>query len=86
MSVVRYVVVSVAAGVLFGVMDGVIYANPWARRLFAAYAPIAKASVNVAAGVVIDLVYGFVLAGAFLLLYRSLPGKSGLAKGLSFVE
>lgn len=28
--------------------------------------------------------YGFVLAGVFLLLYTSLPGEIGLAKGVSF--
>ena len=40
--------------------------------------------MNVPAGIVIDLVYGFVLAGVFLLLRQSLPGQSGLVKGLSF--
>jgi hypothetical protein len=29
-------------------------------------------------------VYGFALAGIFLLLYKSLPGGAGLAKGISF--
>jgi len=32
----------------------------------------------------IDLVYGFVMAGVFLLLYKSLPGETGLVKGVSF--
>ncbi len=36
------------------------------------------------AGLVIDLVYGFLLAGLFLLLYPALPGPIGLVKGLSF--
>jgi len=31
-----------------------------------------------------DLVYGFVMAGAFLLLYQSLPGNAGWIKGVSF--
>jgi len=35
-------------------------------------------------GIVIDLVYGFVMAGVFLLLYRSLLGETGLLKGISF--
>ncbi len=35
-------------------------------------------------GIVIDLVFGFVMAGIFLLLYNSLPGETGLIKGLSF--
>ncbi len=32
----------------------------------------------------IDIVYGFVMAGVFLVLYRSLPGEAGLIKGISF--
>jgi len=82
--VTRYIVVSIASGVLFGILDGLINANPLAQRLYAVYKPIARASVNFLAGIVIDLVYGFVLAGVFLLLHQSLPGQSGLVKGLSF--
>lgn len=65
-------------------MDGLINANPLARRLYEVYKPIAKTSVNVPVGIAIDLAYGFVMAGIFLLLYGSLPGGTGLAKGLSF--
>ena len=32
----------------------------------------------------IDLVYGIIMAGVFLLLYKSLPGETGLLKGISF--
>jgi hypothetical protein len=81
---VRYAVVSIAGGLLFGMMDGLINANPLALKLFEVYAPIARETVNVPAGVVIDLVYGFVMAGVFILLYRCLPGKSGLVKGISY--
>ena len=80
----RYVVVSIASGILFGVMDGLIHGNPLAQKLFEVYQPIARTSVNVPAGVAIDLAYGFVMAGVFLLLYQSLPGKTGLRKGISF--
>lgn len=80
----RFVLVSVAGGLLFGVMDGVINANPLARGLFEVYRPIARTSVNAPAGIAIDLVYGFVMAGIFLLLYASLPGGSGWTKGVSF--
>ena len=80
----RYVIVSIVSGVLFGILDGLINANPLAQRLYDVYKPIAKTSVNFFAGIVIDLVYGFVLAGVFLLLHQSLPGQSGLVKGLSF--
>ncbi len=79
-----YIVVSVVSGILFGILDGVINANPLAQRLYAVYKPIARTSINPLAGIVIDLVYGFVMAGVFLLLYTSLPGETGLVKGVSF--
>jgi hypothetical protein len=81
---IRYIVVSIGSGILFGVMDGLINANPIAQRLYRVFEPIAKKSINVPAGVVIDLVYGFAMAGIFLLLHASLPGESGVLKGLSF--
>jgi hypothetical protein len=80
----RYVIVSLTSGILFGVLDAVINANPLAQRLYEFYRPIARASVNAPAGVVIDLAYGFVMAGVFLLLYDALPGGSGWRKGISF--
>ncbi len=79
-----YLIVSVVSGILFGVLDGLINANPFAIGLYEAYKPIAKTSVNMPAGMVIDLIYGFVMAGVFLLLYASLPGETGLVKGISF--
>ncbi len=80
----RYLLVSVGSGILFGLMDGFINANPLARRLYEVFKPIAKTSINVPAGLAIDLVYGFALAGGFLLLEGSLPGGTGLLKGLVF--
>lgn len=79
----RYVLVSVGSGILFGIMDGLINANPLARRLYKVFEPIAKKSINVPVGLVIDLIYGFALAGGFLLLESSLPG-AGIVKGLIF--
>ncbi len=79
-----YIIISVVSGVIFGVLDGVINANPLAQRLLKVYKPIAKTSVNPIAGILIDLVFGFVMAGVFLLLHNSLPGSTGLIKGVSF--
>jgi len=79
-----YIIVSVISGILFGILDGLINANPYATKLFEVYKPIAKTSVNFVAGMIIDLAYGFILAALFLLLYPSLPGESGFVKGVSF--
>lgn len=80
----NYAIVSVVSGILFGVLDALINANPMAQRLNIVYKPIAKTSINPIAGIAIDLVYGFVMAGLFLLLYQSLPGEVGIVKGISF--
>jgi len=82
--VLRYTVISLVGGLLFGVLDGVLNANPLARSFFDVYQPIARTSINVVAGMIIDLMYGFVLAGMFMLLSPALPGSSGLVKGLGF--
>jgi len=79
-----YIIVSIISGILFGVLDGLINANPVATRLFEIYKPIAKTSLNFVAGIIIDLAYGFILAALFLLLYPSLPGEAGLVKGVCF--
>lgn len=79
-----YIIISVISGILFGLLDAVINANPLAQRLYQVYKPIAKTSIKPLAGIVIDLVYGFVMAGVFLLFYNSLPGEIGLIKGVSF--
>jgi Family of unknown function (DUF6789) len=81
---IGYIIVSAVSGILFGILDGVIHANPLAQRLYEVYKPIARTSINPLAGIVIDLIYGFVMAGVFLLLYKSLPGETGLVKGVSF--
>lgn len=79
-----YIIVSVVSGILFGILDGLINANPLAQRLYAVDKPIARTSINPVAGIVIDLVFGFIMAGVFVLLYKSLPGETGLIKGVSF--
>jgi len=81
---IGYIIVSVVSGILFGILDGVINANPLAQRLYEVYKPIARTSINPLAGIIIDLAYGFIMAGIFLLLYESLPGITGLVKGVSF--
>jgi hypothetical protein len=71
-----FVIISIISGILFGLLDGLINANPLAQKLYKVYEPIA--------GIVIDLIFGFIMAGVFLLLYNSLPGASGMIKGVSY--
>jgi hypothetical protein len=80
----RYIIVSISSGIIFAVIDGFINANPLAQKLFEVYKSIAKNTVNIWAGIVIDLAYGFIMAGIFLLIFDALPYKSGVMKGLSF--
>jgi len=65
-------------------MDGIINANPLAQKMYKVFTPIARKSINPIGGILIDLVYGFAMAGIFLLLYTSLPGASGILKGLCY--
>ncbi len=80
----RYVSVSVVSGILFGIIDGLINANPFSQKLYAVYKPIARASINAPVGMAIDLAYGFILAAIFSRLYSNLPGNTGILKGLSY--
>jgi hypothetical protein len=51
----RYIIVGIASGILFGILDALINANPLAQRLYDVYKPIARTSVNFVAGILIDL-------------------------------
>ena len=84
MTMKRYILTSLVCGLLFGLLDALVNANPLARDLYAVYAPIARETVNMPAGILIDLAYGFLLTAIFLLLYPSLPGRNNLVKGLSY--
>jgi hypothetical protein len=81
---IRYILSGVGSGILFGLLDGLINGNAVAQRLYKVFEPIARKSISVPAGLAIDLVCGFAMAGIYLLLYGSLPGPSGVFKGLVF--
>lgn len=81
---ITYLLVSIISGILFGVMDGLINANSLAQRLYSVFKSITKTSLNIPAGIIIDLIFGFVMAGIFLILYNSLPSDIGVVKGISF--
>ena len=79
-----FILISIISGILFAMMDGLINANPYAQKLMECYKPIVKTSINVPAGIAIDLFYGFAMCGIFLLIYDSLPTDSGIIKGLVY--
>lgn len=81
---VNYIVVSLASGIIFGILDGIINANPLAKKLKDSFKTIRRKSINIPAGFIIDIFYGFIMAGAFIVLYNSLPGASAFVKALFF--
>lgn len=81
---IRYIVASVLTGVLFAILDSVINGNPLAVKLMECYKPIAREGINIPAGIAIDLVYGFVISGVYLLLIPVLPAGSWFIKGVVF--
>ena len=75
---------AVGSGLLFAVLDGLLNANPLARRLYRTYDAVAKERANIPAGFAIDVAYGFAMAGLFKTLFNCLPGEAGILKGLCF--
>jgi hypothetical protein len=81
---IRFIITAILTGLLFGILDGLINGNPYAIKLMECYKPIAKQSLNISAGLIIDLVYGFAISGLFFLLFPVLPTESGIIKGITF--
>jgi hypothetical protein len=80
----RFVITAVLSGILFGTMDGFIHGNPYAAKLMECYKPIAKQTINIPAGLIIDLLYGFVISGIFLFISPVLPTEIGIIKGITY--
>ena len=80
----RYVVASIAIGVIFILLDALVNANPLAEQAYAVFAPIVRPGTDIVPAIAIDLAYGFALSGIFVVLYRALPGGNQLLKGFSF--
>lgn len=81
---IRFITISILGGLLFALLDSVINANPMAQNLMECYKPIAKTSINIPVGIAIDIFYGFVMCGIFLMLYQSLPSGNPIIKGLEY--
>ncbi len=81
---IRFIIISIVSGILFAFLDGLINGNPFAQQLMECYKPIAKPLVNIPVGIAIDIIYGFVMCGIFLLIYGSLPSENPLVKGIIY--
>jgi len=81
---IRYLTISALSGIIFAILDAVINANPLAQKLMSSYGPLAKTSLNLPAGIMIDLFYGFVMCAIFLLVYNSLPSENAVIKGVIY--
>jgi hypothetical protein len=55
-----------------------------ATRLLDEFSPIAKSTINIPAGVLVDFIFGFGISAIFLLIRDSVPGKSRIMKGINF--
>jgi len=82
-SSIRIAAVGLSAGFLFAVADALLNANPLARRLYEAFRPIARESVNATLGLAFDLIAGLAMAILFVVLAPALPGGT-LGKGIAF--
>jgi hypothetical protein len=80
----RYIVAAVLTGILFGTMDGLINGNPYAVKLLECFNPIARQTINVPTGVLIDLFYGFAISGIFIIIMPVLPAESAIIKGMIY--
>lgn len=81
---IRFIIAAILTGLLFGIMDGLINGNPYAMKLMECYKPIAKQTINVPLGLLIDLFYGFVISGIFIIIMPALPTEIGIIKGLTY--
>ena len=80
----RFIIAAILTGILFGAMDGLINGNPYAVKLMECFSPIAKQTINVPIGLLIDLFYGFIISGIFIIIMPALPTESGIIKGLTY--
>ncbi len=79
-----FLLLCVLAGLLMALLDGILNANPFAARMYAAYQPIARPRMNIGAALAIDITQGILMGVIFIIIHNSLPGGSELLKGLSF--
>ena len=70
-------------GIVFAILDGLLNANPVARRVYAFYRPIARQSVNAPLGLSFDILSGVVMGMLYVALMPALAGRP-VVKGAAF--
>jgi hypothetical protein len=80
----KFLIIGLVSGVLFIVLDMITNVNPFALKLMEDYKPIARKKVNTVLAMSVDIMYGFVLTGIYLLLKNSLPADSFLQNILQY--
>lgn len=81
---IQFVVASLVTGILFGILDGLINGNPLAVRLLECYKPVARQSINITAGFIIDLLYGFIISAVYIAVSPVISSGSWVIKGLLY--
>jgi hypothetical protein len=81
---IRFIIAAILTGLFFGIMDGFIHGNVYAVKLMECYKPLARPSINIPLGLMIDLFYGFVITGIFIFILPVLPSEYGLINGLLY--
>lgn len=83
MNIKRLLVASLVIGILFIIFDMLtaVSTNP----IFSSYSglPIWKTPPNILAGLIFDLINGFILVAVYTIIYNGIPGL-GWEKGLSY--
>lgn len=71
---VRYSLISVLAGSIMLVFDVVFVNNEFARRISIPLDPIRRKKNTFTRNLAVNISFGFIFAGFYLMSYRSLPG------------
>ena len=79
----RVLLVGASGGLLFALLDGLLFGSPLAQQMEQAFRPISRRRVIVPLGVAIDIVASIIMAFVFALFSPLLPAGAAAA-GLAF--
>ncbi len=79
-----YILVSTGSGLLLTFLDFLINMNPFGRKIYTYYEPVARDTVSLIFSTLTNIAFGFMLAAFYLIIYRAPPGPPGLFRALEF--